>query len=282
MSQYLSNFYCGNKRGLCNYNEPVEYSKLLNRNFDGTLLKMLDDCQGKEFEKGYCCDPNNKEMQKPMDDEYMEMVNKKFEAKIFSKNESGNFHKGQIPLIKPLILDGKLDAMKVCTCGGDSDNFVECVSKNCEDYRYPTRYEYCKLGADLNKTHCVLRPQSGPSVSESAEGTEGAEGTEDKDQTVQERCKLQPLDKESSYTHSHNFKIKDLYPDCYLNMCIKKQNLQVLDQMMNSTTTDENKYYSLKGDALPQYGYKKNEVQLNKEYRETIEEDKSLLKYFSM
>jgi hypothetical protein len=265
MSQYLSNFYCGNKRGLCNYNKPVDYSKLLNRNYDASLHKILEDCKGKEFEKGYCCDPVNKELQKPMDDEYMEHLNKKFEANIFTKDRSGNFHKGQIPLIKPLTQNGELKAMEVCACGGDSKDFVKCVSENCEDYRYPTRYEYCKLGSELNKTYCVL----------------GSETPSDSG-TVQDRCQLQPVDKDTQYTYSHNFKIKDLYPDCYLNMCIKDPKLQVLDQMINTTTTDENKYYKIKGDSLPEYGYLKDHTQINKDYQDTIVEDKSLLKYFSL
>lgn len=276
MSQYLSNFYCGNKRGLCNYNKPVDYSKLLNRNFDDNLHNILEDCKGKEFEKGYCCDPVNKELQKPMDDEYMEHLNKKFEANIFTKDESGNFNRGQIPLVKPLYQNGKLEGMDVCNCGGDSPEFAKCVSENCEDYRYPTRYEYCKLGSDLNKTYCVLRDDS---ISESP-GESPGESMENK--TVQERCKLEQINPDSKYTYSQNFRINNLYPDCYLNMCIKDPKLQVLDQMLNSTTTNENKFHKIKGDSLEEYGYKKDSEQINQEYKDTIAEDKSLLKYFSL
>lgn len=101
MSQYLTNFYCGSKRGSCNYNEPIEYHKLLQRNFDPHLNKILNDCQGPDFKKGYCCDPMKPDIHKIMDDEYMEEMNQKFEANIFTKDESGNFFPGQIPLIKP-------------------------------------------------------------------------------------------------------------------------------------------------------------------------------------
>jgi len=267
MSQYLSNFYCGNSRGLCNYQEPIDYQKLLNRNFDSNLHKILEDCKGKEFEKGYCCDSTNKELQKPMDDEYMEQLNKKFEANIFSKDRSGNFHSGQIPLIKPLTKDGKLEAMEVCTCGGDPQTYADCVSENCRDYRKPTRYEYCKIGHDLNNPFCVVEPAPA--------------GSEEENKHVQERCKLQPVDKEKQFTHSHNFKINNLQPDCYLNMCVKESQLQVLDQLISSTTTDEHKYYKL-GDTLENYNFKKNEKQLEKEYQETVVEDKSLLKYFGL
>ena len=62
-------------------------------------------------------------------------------------------------------------------------------------------------------------------------------------------------------------------------MCVKESQLQVLDQLISSTTTDEHKYYKL-GDTLENYNFKKNEKQLEKEYQETVAEDKSLLKYF--
>ena len=265
MSQYLSNFYCGNKRGLCNYNKPVDYGTLLNRNFDPTLHKMLEDCKGAEFEKGYCCDPHNKELQKPMDDEYMEHLNQKFEAKIFEKDESGNFMRGQIPLIKPLTQNGELKAMEVCTCGGTPEEYVKCVSENCEDYRFPTRYEYCKLGSDLDKAYCVLRNNPGPAPIESEEAT------------VQEKCQLGSINPDTQYTYSHNFKINNLFPDCYLNMCQKNPKSQVLDQLINSSTTDENKYFRVLGDSLPEYDYLQTEDQLNQEYKDTLKKDGSLL-----
>ena len=271
MSQYLSNFYCGNKRGLCNYNQPVDYGTLLNRNFDPTLHKMLEDCQGAEFEKGYCCDPNNVELQKPMDDEYMEHINRKFEAKVFEKDEHGNFWPGQVPLIKPLTQNGKLKAMEVCSCGGTPEEFAKCVSENCEDYRYPTRYEYCKLGSDLNQTQCVLRPPNteGPAPSESDEG-----------KTVQERCKLGPTLEDTQYLYSHNFKVNNLFPDCYLNLCNKNPKLQILDKLINSSTTDENKYFKVVGDSLPEYDYLQTQAELNKEYKDSLVEDQSLLSMF--
>jgi len=202
-----------------------------------------------------------------MDDEYMEKLNKKFEANIFSKDRSGNFHSGQIPLIKPIIKDGKLESIEVCTCGGDSQSYADCVSENCGDYRKPTRYEYCKIGQDLNRQYCVVEP--------------APVGSEEEEKHVQERCKLQSVDKEKQFVHSHNFKINNLQPDCYLNMCIKDSQLQILDQLVSSTTTDEYKYNIL-GDTLETYNFKKNEQQLGKDYRETVAEDKSLLKYFSL
>ena len=44
-------------------------------------------------------------------------------------------------------------------------------------------------------------------------------------------------------------------------------------------------YFNLtrnRGDSLQSYNLKKNDNQLNQEYQETIKEDKSLLKYFSL
>ena len=77
-----------------------------------------------------------------------------FHIKHPKKDESGNFMRGQIPLIKPLTQNGELKAMEVCTCGGTPEEYVKCVSENCEDYRFPTRYEYCKLGSEHNKIGC--------------------------------------------------------------------------------------------------------------------------------
>lgn len=271
MSQYLTNFYCGNRRGLCNYNEPVNYDTLLNRNFDSSLHKMLEDCKGAEFEKGYCCDPNNKELQKPMDDEYMEQMNRKFEANIFSKDDQGFFHRGQIPLIKPLTQNGSLKAMEVCTCGGESADYVNCVSENCSDFRKPTRYEYCKMGPSLNKVNCVVREEEvAPSPSNQENLTKSAA----------ERCKLEPVNKDTQYTYSHQFKINNLYPDCYLNLCNKNPRMQILDQLISSSTTNENKYYSIKGDSLDTYHLKNSKEKLERKYEEELDSSKSLLGMF--
>ena len=35
-----------------------------------------------------------------MNEESMERINKEFKQDIFTKNNLGNFHKGQIPLVK--------------------------------------------------------------------------------------------------------------------------------------------------------------------------------------
>ena len=78
MSQYLSNFYCGNKKNLCNYNKPIEYGKMLNRQFDMEQYEIVKNCKGYGKEKGYCCDPNQKDIHKPMDIEYMEHINNEF------------------------------------------------------------------------------------------------------------------------------------------------------------------------------------------------------------
>lgn len=275
MSQYLTNFYCGNKRGLCNYNEPVNYETLLNRNFDPTLHKILEDCKGAEFEKGYCCDPTNKELQKPMDDGYMEMMNQKFESQIFTKDENGFFNPGQIPLIKPLTQNGKLKAMEVCTCGGNSKDYVECVTENCKDFRKPTRFEYCKMGPSLNKVNCVVREEEiAPSTSED----ESQESNSNK--SAVERCKLEPLQRDTQYTYSHQFKINNLFPDCYLNLCNKTPRKQILDQLISSSTTNENKYYSIRGDSLNTYHMKNSKDELDRKYEAGQDSSKSLLGMF--
>ena len=77
MSNYLTNFYCGNKRNLCNYNEPIEYKKLLNRQFNNNLHYYIEDCNNiKNSSLGYCCDSKNPEMLKNIDMEYMDKMNR--------------------------------------------------------------------------------------------------------------------------------------------------------------------------------------------------------------
>lgn len=257
MSQYLTHFYCGNKRGHCNYNEPIPYEKLMDRNFDNNLHQILNDCKGSGFQKGYCCDPYDKNMQKMVDDNFMEEMNRKFEANIFNKDEHGDFFPGQIPLVKPKTKDGEIAAMEICSCGGTPEEYQKCVTENCNDFKNPTRYEYCKLGPDLNKINCVLRGDNNNSDS-------------------QKRCKLEPLHQETQYTHSHHFKVNDLFPDCYLNLCNKDPKLQMLDQLVSSSTTDEHKYYKVLGDSLTSYGMLKNTEQLEQE-RTQLETSKASL-----
>jgi hypothetical protein len=273
MSQYLSQFYCGNKRHNCNYNEPIDYSKLMNRHLDLDIHKMLDECQGKDFEKGYCCDVSNKELHKLMDEEWMEKINKDFEANVFTKDNYDNFHRNQIPLIKPLTRNGKLEGMDVCACGGDSQEYAQCVNENCNDYRYPTRYEYCKLGSELNKIHCIDNNNelsNGPSSSDAPSTSS----------SPQDRCVLRPSNYDSQFTHSKSIRIENLPPDCYLNLCNKNPKLSSLDNMTYNDS-NKNKLFNVKGHSLEQYKYKKTDEQLQNNYKKSGE-GKSLLNYFSM
>ena len=52
MSQYLSQFYCGNTKNLCNYDKPIDYSSLLDRQFDEKQYNK-NNCQGMEKLKVY-------------------------------------------------------------------------------------------------------------------------------------------------------------------------------------------------------------------------------------
>ena len=219
----------------------------MNRNFDRNLHQILNDCRGTGFKKGYCCDANDEEMQKLMDDDFMENMNRKFEAKIFHQDEHGDFYPGQIPLIKPKTKKGDLSAVEICTCGGTPEEYQKCVTENCQDFKTPTRYEYCKLGPDLNKINCVLRADK------------------NKETDLRNRCKLEPVNSNTQYTHSHHFKINNLFPDCYLNLCSKDPKMQMLDQLISSSTTDEHKYFKVKGDSLTSYNMLKNEQQLESE-----------------
>ena len=89
-------------------------------------------------------------------------------------------------LYKTFTQNGKLKAMEVCTCGGESADYVKCVSENCSDFRKPTRYEYCKMGPSLNKINCVVREE------EAAPSPSNWRKCNSKNQLV-ERCKLEPL-----------------------------------------------------------------------------------------
>ena len=263
MSQYLTNFYCGSKRGKCNYNEPVNYEKLLNRDFDPELNKILNDCQGADFKKGYCCDPMKPDIHKTMDDEYMEEMNQKFEANIFTKDESGDFFPGQIPLLKPKTQNGILKAIEVCTCGGTKDEYQKCINENCKGFKPATRYQYCKLGSELDKINCVVRNNN-------------------KSSNQQKRCKLQTVDPSTQYTYSHQFKINNLFPDCYQNLCNKKPRLQILDKLISSSTTNEYKYHSILGDSMSSYQYVKTPEDLQKDQEALENGNKSLFQYFQM
>ena len=110
---------------------------------------------------------------------------------------------------------------------------------NCQIIDVSTRYEYCKLGSDINKTYCVV----------------GESPSDSNNQHPQEKCDLRLQDIDQHLTHSHNFRIKNLYPDCYINKCIKDKKLQVLDELVYSSA-DANKYFNLtknRGDSLESY-----------------------------
>ena len=98
MSQYLSRFYCGNKDGLCNFVEPINYEKVIDRQFDNLITEVIDECKGDGKEKGYCCS-NSPENKKTMKDSDMENINKIAKGKIFKKDNHGNFF-----LVKFLLL----------------------------------------------------------------------------------------------------------------------------------------------------------------------------------
>ena len=116
MSQYLSNFYCGNSKNLCNYNKPIKYSEMLNRQFDMEQYNIVNNCKGNNKMKGYCCNPKQTD---PMDREYMEHINKEFGHTIFHKNDNGEIL-DNIPLVKPLRNENnEIITIEVCRCDGE-------------------------------------------------------------------------------------------------------------------------------------------------------------------
>ena len=130
------------------------------------------------------------------------------------------------------------------------------------------------MGPSLNKINCVVREE------ETAPSPSGEQKTEPTTKSAAERCKLEPVHRESQYTYSHQFKINNLFPDCYLNLCNKTPRMQMLDQLVSSSTTDENKYYSIKDDSLDTYHLQDSKEELNRKYEEGQDSSKSLLGMF--
>ena len=220
MSQYLSRFYCGNKDGLCNFVEPMKYEKLIDRQFDNLLTDVIHQCTGDGKEKGYCCDTSPENMV-PMEEKDMEHINKIANGKIFKKDQNGNFYPNQLPLIKTNVENGKLVSIDMCQCGGETDEYNNCIQKNCKNYRTPTRYEYCKLG-DMSKEF-------------------GCYGDSQKE------CEVGPLDPDSGMIHSPEMRIKNLLPDCYLNVCNKRMINGSLDNTSNYNP--EAQYFAFRNDV---------------------------------
>ena len=247
MSQYLSNFYCGNKKNLCNYNKPIEYGKMLNRQFDMEQYEIVKNCKGYGKEKGYCCDPNQKDIHKPMDVEYMEHINNEFGQDIFHRNHDNKIL-DTVPLIKTIKnADGDIINIDVCQCGGEPKEYRDCVRRNCSDYKIPSRYEYCKMGSNdntfkcftnVNEEHSYMAPTQTlgefPSSSDNIVDSPSISNTSEQNnsgnnQNIFGRCRLAPVDED--YSISRNFTIKNVVPDCYLNLCNKKSEFNNLENV---------------------------------------------------
>ena len=127
MSQYLSRFYCGNKEELCNFSEPLEYGKLIDRQYDNLITEVIDQCKGDGKEKGYCC-PKTEENMKSIDEHDLEKINKVANGNIFTKDNNGHFYSGQIP-VKTDMKNDELESIDLCQCEGPSDLYEECVKK---------------------------------------------------------------------------------------------------------------------------------------------------------
>jgi hypothetical protein len=224
MSQYLSRFYCGNKDGLCNFTEPLKYEKVIDRQFDNLLTDIVNQCSNEGQEKGYCCD-NSKINQNPITSNDLKNINKIAKGKIFNLDEKGNILSGQVPLVKTNEINGKIDSIDICQCGGDLDEYHSCIKKNCKNYRIPTRYEYCKLGDMSNQYGCYGDNQ--------------------------EDCKVGTLNPNAGYIHSPKLKINNLLPDCYLNICNKRHIDGSLDQTSNFSP--ETQYYAYQDNTESKY-----------------------------
>lgn len=282
MSNYLTNFYCGNKKYLCNYNKPLKYEKLLDRQFNNNLHYFIEDCNNiKNSSLGYCCNKNGKDMDKPLDLDFMNQLNKSFDHEFFHPNN-------KIPLIK--TYKNSKDELKVidlCTCGGDENEYKECVEKNCNEYRPPTRYEYCKMGANINNNkYCVIPTREKvltkhpdmENISNSVELTPGITGDEENEEEVPKECVLRSIKPRYDRRFTENVRINNLHPDCYLSLCSKFKPGN-LDNLINSTTTDENKYHKLNSNNKKTNNKKTNNKKIN---NIKIDKEKSLFDYFNL
>lgn len=241
MSRYLSKYYCGNMENKCNYQEPINYTKIVDRQFMNKFSEKVDECNEIKGKKGYCCDPNDIELGKVLEDKYINNLNEKIGVNTFTNKERDR----NIPLVKvKKNIEGKILEIDVCNCGG-SENYDECVKERCNGYSNPTGYEFCKLG-EYNKPLCET--QEGPGISEDNS----------------KNCKLKLLKEERI-----NIKVDNLVKDCYKNLCEKKGKL---DMLKNRYTT-EDKYFKL-GDSLINYGLNMQTKEIDNSLK-----DKSLRDY---
>ena len=234
MSQYLAKFYCGNKKNLCNYNEPIEYKKMLDRQFNLEQYDIVNNCKGYGKQKGYCCDKNGKDANKIMDKTLMASLNDEFKQNIF--HTSDGKIEDHIPLIKTYSDKfGNLASIDVCNCGGEEDEYKKCVEEKCPDFRTPTKYEYCKMGTSDNSYKCFTDIETEYDYIAPSEtlGDFPSYSPEPK-KHIFGRCKLAPFVEDSDDVMSNNFKINNLYPDCYLNLCNKKPENQTLENVANN------------------------------------------------
>merc|ERR1712170_199664 len=110
MSTYLSKYYCGNLENKCNFQEPIDYTKITNRQFIDIFSNKTEKCEEMKGKKGLCC-AKNEETDKELDRNYMDMINKESNMKIFKDDE-------KIPLVRINSKKGEIKSIDLCNCGG--------------------------------------------------------------------------------------------------------------------------------------------------------------------
>jgi len=273
MSKYLSKYYCGNKIGLCNYNEPLPYSKVLDRTFDTEVIRRKEECYDNYGILGYCCDKNN---DKIMNEESMERINKEFKEEVFTKNNLGEFHPGQIPLVKVnKNKEGEIQNIDICTCGGEPTEYNYCVKHNCVGFRQPTEYEYCKLGSEHNKIGCFLNSNYDDISNQTPSSSDSKKSKNKND--ILNRCKLHMVNNKDGSIEKTTLTVNNLQTDCFNTVCRKHQEKLRLTNLIHSTTTDENKHFYL-GDSITSYGYLKPKEEIDRRKLPTNYSIESILK----
>ena len=187
MSKYLAKYYCGNKQNICNYQEPITYDKVLDRQFQM-------NCIGQNKTKGYCCDKLDNKL--PINQQFLNNLNKKYNFYDNTKEQipSNKFNVGNLPLVKShKDRKGNLDYMEICKCPNYNET---CIRDKCSGFSIPTPYELCKLGdfLDIDNTSCITTKE------------------------VDQSCQLKDIN-DIGNENLASIKINNLRPDCYLNLC---------------------------------------------------------------
>ena len=139
----FSKLSCANNNKNCNFNSPVSYSDFLLNNKDLLLV------------------PN----QKIRDEQYHKRICNDFNGNVLNccdKNDTEILNTDQaLPIKINNNLDGSINNIQICKCSGNSYQMTECMNKNCQGFKQPTKYEMCKI-TNPNKSFDMIFEEDQP------------------------------------------------------------------------------------------------------------------------